>query len=137
MENLINEFNTNGVIDKVYEEKNPGVNLLKENNGDYFYYMFCELNRTSDFDNIIYIGTKEEKYDFFYRNYKRLDNQKKGIFFDVDTEEDTKSKKAELYDIVIDINSINSLNNEGWLIEYPQKRNMKKRKKPNLLLLVL
>ena len=137
MENLINEFNNEGVIVKAYEEKNPDVNLLKQKDkNDYFYYMFCELNRTPDFDNNICIGTKQEKDDFFHRNYKRLTTQTKGIYFEVDTIEDTKTKKAELYDITIDIKSIDSLNNEGWSIEYPRTKEkyIEKEKKATIIL---
>ena len=133
MENLINEYNKKGILEKVYYDNNQNVNLLNENNTnkDYFYFMFCGLDKKSYYydPNTIYIGTVEEKLSYFHRNYVRLTNQGNGIFFKVDTEEDQKKMASELYDVVIDINSIESLNNEGWNIEYPKtKENYDKKK---------
>ena len=94
MENLINEYNKKGILEKVYYDNNQNVNLLNENNTnkDYFYFMFCGLDKKSyNYDpNTIYIGTVEEKLSYFHRNYVRLTNQGNGIFFKVDTEEDQK-----------------------------------------------
>ena len=52
--------------------------------------------------------------DLNYLNYVLRTNATK--------EEYLKNPAEEYYDVVIDINSINSLKNEGWEIKYNKKR---------------
>ena len=88
MENLRNDFNQKGMLEKVYFESNPDINIIKQKDkNDFFEYIFCEISNIDIYEQKIYIGTKEEKQEFFKRNFIRLSNQGKGIYFKVDTDE--------------------------------------------------
>lgn len=135
---LINSYNEKGLIESVYFEDRKGINLIKDKN--YFLEEFYKINFEPIFDdNTIYLGTEEEKKNYFHKKFlefkekselneeeykknkknleegkKELKLYKEGILF-----KEQINEKEGKYDIVIDINSILSLNDKGWKIKYP------------------
>ena len=153
MEGLCNYFDKNGKLESVYKEEEPHKNLINDEN--YQNLIFYQLFPDTNYDNSIYIGTEEEKMEYFHKNYisimkekdknelerqnKIIDLEKKekafsefssGILFKGD------EQGEDAYDIIININSILLLNKEGWKIKYPNGKNkyMEKSKKKSILM---
>ena len=57
----------NGKLESVYKEEEPHKNLI--NDRDYQNLIFYQLFPDTAFDNSIYIGTEEEKMEYFHKNY--------------------------------------------------------------------
>ena len=90
------------------------------------------LNTMPIYDNkTIYIGTDEEQKEYFHKNYIELKNK----FGDISKREEKiknyesailikgdSEKLPDAYHIIIGANSILSLNNDGWEIKYPKKK---------------
>ena len=161
-ERLNNYFNQKGEVENVFYSDQPNKNLVKASG--YFFWDFYKLTPGPQYDcNTIYIGTEEEQKEFFHRLYiylsskilkkekeiqqnknnleegkKELENYKSKIHFKQDDDKDDKQLK-DAYDIIIGINSILSLNKEGWPIKFPKgKENYENKiKKPSIIIGVL
>ena len=130
MKGLKNYFNDKGNIERVFFEDNPNINLLDSQ--DYTVRPFYMLNTMPIYDNkTIYIGTDEEQKEYFHKNYIELKNK----FGDISKREEKiknyesailikgdSEKLPDAYHIIIGANSILSLNNDGWEIKYPKKK---------------
>ena len=160
IEGLINSFNENQVIESVSFENRPGINLMNDKN--FFSEEFYKIKFVPRFDDFtIYIGTEDEKKNYFHKRYlelkekiesreeefknnkdklekreKKLDEYKGSIIF---KEQKSKNEVEGKYDVVIDINSILSLYGKGWKIEYPKGKEEyeKKIKKKSIIIGVL
>ena len=130
MTGLKNYFNDQGKIESVYLDDNPSKNILDSE--DAIRLPFYKLNTMPIYDNkTIYVGTDEEQKDFFHQKYIELKNKSDDISkkeqeikkYDggIIIKEDSK-KLPEAYHIIIGANSILSLNNDGWEIKYPKKK---------------
>ena len=161
-ERLNNYFNQKGEVENVFYSDQPNKNLVKASG--YFFWDFYKLTPGPQYDcNTIYIGTEEEQKEFFHRLYiylrskilkkekeiqqnktnleegkKELEKYKSKIHFKQDDDKDDIELK-DAYDIIIGINSILSLNKEGWPIKFPKgKENYENKiKKPSIIIGVL
>ena len=161
-ERLNNYFNQKGEIENVFYADKPNKNLVKDSG--YFHWDFYKLTPGPQYDcNTIYVGTEEEQKEFFHRLYiylrskilkkekeiqqnknnleegkKELEKYKSKIHFKQDDDKDDIELK-DAYDIIIGINSILSLNKEGWPIKFPKgKENYENKiKKPSIIIGVL
>ena len=130
MKGLKNYFNDKGNIERVFFEDNPNINLLDSQ--DCNVSPFYMLNTMPIYDNkTIYIGTDEEQKEYFHKKYIELKNK----FGDISKREEKiknyesailikgdSEKLPDAYHIIIGANSILSLNNDGWEIKYPKKK---------------
>ena len=158
MEKFRNYFNDKGKIESVCYEDKPHVNLLS--NSDFFPCEFYKLYKGTEYDpNYLYIGTEEEKLEYFHRQYidlkkkiseKEIEYKNNTIRFE-EGEKELQEYRAsirfkgdigegqEAYDIIIGINSILSLNKGGWSIKYPKGKEEyeNKSEKPAIIIGVL
>ena len=138
-EGLINCINEKGKIENVYFGDKPLSNSANKKNNNLI--KFYQLNNGPEYDNnTIYVGTLEEQKEYFHKKYIELKQKL------ISQEEENKDNKIKLekgekelaqfrsgvsfrgdmgeiqdaYDIIIGINSILSLNKEGWNIKYPK-----------------
>jgi len=142
IEGLINSFDDKQKLEGVSFENRPGINLLL--NKDFYPEEFYGIKYAPRFDDkMIYIGTEEEKKNYFHKSYLELKEKLElielnkfngGIMF----KEQLDEKKGK-YDIVVDINSILSLQDKGWNIDYPLGKDdyEKKVKKESIIMGVL
>ena len=161
-ERLNNYFNQKGEVENVFYADKPNKNLVKDSG--YFHWDFYKLTPGPEYDcNTIYVGTEAEQKEFFHRLYiylrskilkkekeiqqnktnleegkKELEKYKSKIHFKQDDDKDDIELK-DAYDIIIGINSILSLNKEGWPIKFPKgKENYENKiKKPSIIIGVL
>ena len=130
MTGLKNYFNDQGKIESVYLDDNPNKKILDSE--DAIRLPFYKLNTMPIYDNkTIYVGTDEEQKDFFHQKYIELKNKNDDIS---KKEQEIKKcdgriiikgdseKLPDAYHIIIGANSILSLNNDGWEIKYPKKK---------------
>ena len=157
---LRNYFNEKGKIENVSYEDKPHINLIS--NEEYTNIKFYKLIACPEYDkNTYYIGTPEEQKEYFHRRFielkektisqeienknnkskleegeKELRNYRAGILFKGNKEE---GEMEDAYDIIIGINSILSLNKDGWDIKYQKGREEyeKKVKKKTIIVGVL
>ena len=138
-EGLINYINEKGKIENVQFGDKPLSNSANKKNNNLI--KFYQLNNGPEYDNnTIYVGTLEEQKEYFHKKYIELKQKL------ISQEEENKDNKIKLekgekelaqfrsgvsfrgdigeiqdaYDIIIGINSILSLNKEGWNIKYPK-----------------
>ena len=142
IEGLINSFDDKQKLEGVSFENRPGINELS--NKDFYPEEFYVIKYAPRFDDkMIYIGTEEEKKNYFHKSYLELKEKLElielnkfngGIMFKEQLDEE-KGK----YDIVVDINSILSLQDKGWNINYPLGKEdyEKKVKKESIIMGVL
>ena len=142
IEGLINSFDDKQKLEGVSFENRPGINLLL--NKDFYPEEFYGIKYAPRFDDkMIYIGTEEEKKNYFHKSYLELKEKLElielnkfngGIMFKEQLDEEIGK-----YDIVVDINSILSLQDKGWDINYPLGKEdyEKKVKKESIIMGVL
>ena len=138
--NINNYFNEKDIIESVYFEDNPQINLINDKN--LLRCKFYQPNSTPFYDSDnIYIGTDEEQKEYFHKKFiefqqKTIEKEAeievmKNKFKDMQKEikynsflffKDDKEKLSNAYHISIGINSFLSLYNEGWKINYPKGR---------------
>ena len=137
IEGLINSFD-----DKQKLEGVSFINVLW--NKDFYPEEFYVIKYAPRFDDkMIYIGKEEEKKNYFHKSYLELKEKLKSIEFNkfnggIMFKEQLDEQKGK-YDIVVDINSILSLQDKGWDINYPLgKENYEKKvKKESIIMGVL
>ena len=123
MKRLRNTFNEKKKLESICLEDNPNANLI--NNPEYVARPFYLFNQLPLYDSdTIYIGTDEEKIEFFHKRYKDFEHSfnevtNRGLIFLKGNESQNKNNN-EAYHIIIGANSILSLNNIGWEIKYPK-----------------
>ena len=140
MKGFKNIFNTKGKLEYAFFDDNPNNNM--KNNEECSIRSFYKFDTTLYDSNNVYIGTDNEREEFFHKNYidlknkiainevqnkdnitkleegeKELKKYHSGIFLGGDNEQLPKA-----YDIIIGANSIFSLNGPGWEIKYPKSK---------------
>jgi len=158
VDKIINYYNDTGEIEKVFYENESNVNLIR--NSDFIFCDFYKSNGGPEYDtNSFYVGTKDEQLEYFHKqcidlkkkiSEKEIEYKNNKSRFE-DGEKELQELRAgirfkgdmgegqEAYDIIIDINSILSLNKAGWSIKYPKGIEVyeNKRKKPAIIIGVL
>ena len=140
MKGFKNIFNTKGKLEYAFFDDNPNNNM--KNNEECSIRSFYKFDTTLYDSNNVYIGTDNEREEFFHKNYidlknkiaineaqnkdnktkleegeKELKKYHSGIFLGGDNE-----KLPKAYDIISGANSILSLNDSGWEIKYPKSK---------------
>ena len=120
----INEFqNKNNQLIKELEEKTNNYKL-KEKELEALHLKFDgTISHFTNIDNQLNEGKRKlEKFNELLKNNKLLKEQieslKKALHSDETKDEYLIEPAEKFYDVIVDINSINSLKNEGWSIKY-------------------